>query len=95
MFWITLACIVVPHVLMAVVDVSWVWLDRKNASTSRRRFILGCLTFGRIVRYGEYVPYVTVCFLDHLQCRIWFLYTDMLFVHSFYLKKSVVYKFRL
>ncbi|XP_045162306.2 uncharacterized protein LOC123527094 isoform X2 [Mercenaria mercenaria] len=50
LFWITLSCILIPHVLMAIMDVSWVWLDRKQGHKNTCRLILGGLTLGRIIR---------------------------------------------
>lgn len=58
LFWITLGCIVIPHLLMTVVDVSWVWLDRGCGSMNIRRFILGSLTLGRILRALKYMSHI-------------------------------------
>lgn len=59
LFWVTLACIVIPLVLMSIVDVSWVWLDSASCSTSYvARYILGALSLGRIVRAFLYMFHI-------------------------------------
>lgn len=53
LFGITIACIIIPHILMAIVDVSWVWMDK--GCKEPLRLILGVLTLGRIVRSYDYM----------------------------------------
>lgn len=55
-FRITVACIVIPLLIMTVVDVSLVWFDRgKRGKANCLRYLLGVLSFGRVYRGIEYM----------------------------------------
>lgn len=59
LFWITLACIVIPLILMSIVDISWLWLDKSPSCPGHSiRYLLGVCTFGRIVRSLNYMCHI-------------------------------------